>query len=282
MNAMERDAREFGLHSKQEGWRLGLLVARNVVKAPGRVAVETLRPKVNATEFARQSSTTNDRVLRHLKAWDKAAEDGIVPPSSSLKPGTEIDLDASKLPPWTDYYEAVTGGYNGGKERTPSKAQVESVLSNAPAGVIERVMASQPASKQAALAQSVLNNPGVVDEFAKTKGAHKTAVEVSEAVRTAIVDRGKQRRRTTRTNLSDTVDSLGVLVDVIGNLFGAKRRLNDAYVAMRDLALNRDQKEAVIEEVAEIRLILDWIESYVESGDQSFEDELSKLLTKEE
>jgi hypothetical protein len=100
------DAHEFGLHMRQGGWRLGLLVARNVVVAPGRVAPETLLPKVNATAFAKIAGTSNDRVLRHLAAWERAAKAGLVPHAASLTPGSDIDLDVEHLPAWTPIYNA--------------------------------------------------------------------------------------------------------------------------------------------------------------------------------
>lgn len=100
------DAYEFGLHMRQGGWRLGLLVARNVVVAPGRVAPETLAPKVNATEFARRAKTSNDRVLRHYAAWERAANAGLVPHAADLTPGGEVDLDVERLPAWTPIYNA--------------------------------------------------------------------------------------------------------------------------------------------------------------------------------
>lgn len=100
----DADAREFGLHVKQGGWRLGLLVARNVVRAPGRVAVSSLAPKTNATRFADRAHTTVDRVLRHLNAWEAAADAGLVPHAATLSPGTEIDIDADALPAWTTFY----------------------------------------------------------------------------------------------------------------------------------------------------------------------------------
>lgn len=70
-------AAEFGVHVRQGGWRLGLLVARcvEVDKGHGQtrnVAGATFDAKVSAREFARLSSTTADRVLRYLKAWDRA------------------------------------------------------------------------------------------------------------------------------------------------------------------------------------------------------------------
>jgi len=104
--AITADATEFGLHMRQGGWRLGLLVARNVALAPGRVAPETLLPKVNATEFARRSGTSNDRVLRHLAAWERAANAGLVPHAATLNPGSEVDLDVERLPAWGPIYSA--------------------------------------------------------------------------------------------------------------------------------------------------------------------------------
>lgn len=100
------DAKEFGLHMRQGGWRLGLLVARNVVVAPGRVAPETLLPKVNATHFAKIAGTSNDRVLRHLAAWERAANAGLVPHARDLDPGNEVDLDVDRLPAWGPIYNA--------------------------------------------------------------------------------------------------------------------------------------------------------------------------------
>lgn len=99
----KHDAREFGLHLAQGGWRMGLLVARNVVRAPGRVALATLAPKTNATQFAKIANTSNDRVLRYLDAWQLAARAGKVPDASTLQPGVEIELDTDALPHWAVY-----------------------------------------------------------------------------------------------------------------------------------------------------------------------------------
>ena len=72
----QADAQEFGQHVRQGGWRLGLLVARNVVRAPGRVSIETLAPKTNATRFGELSGVSTTKVLRYLAAWNLAAEQG--------------------------------------------------------------------------------------------------------------------------------------------------------------------------------------------------------------
>lgn len=131
------DAREFGLHMKQGGWRLGLLVARNVVPAPGRVAPETLLPKVNATEFARRAGTSNDRVLRHLAAWERAANAGLVPHATDLNPGTEVDLDVERLPAWSPIYNAPATPRTRPRAQTPPPGPVTTRPINPPVPATE-------------------------------------------------------------------------------------------------------------------------------------------------
>jgi hypothetical protein len=75
---VQQDAREFGLHVRQGGWRLGLLVARNVEKGKGEGGGGTdgshrrdrdSDEKVSARKFASVAGTSHDRVLRYLDAW---------------------------------------------------------------------------------------------------------------------------------------------------------------------------------------------------------------------
>src|SRR5262245_7607975 len=75
---IELDAREFGIHVKQGGWRLGLLVARNVEPGAGAGERTDLEPrndrsevgKVSASRFAEQSQTSVPRVMRYLHGWE--------------------------------------------------------------------------------------------------------------------------------------------------------------------------------------------------------------------
>lgn len=109
------DAHEFGLHVRQGGWRLGLLVARNVEPGTGSGDRTDLEPrhdraKVSATQFAEASGTSKTRVMRYVTAWEKAAKAGLVPHAAELKHGQNLDLDAAKLPEWSQFYSAVSGG----------------------------------------------------------------------------------------------------------------------------------------------------------------------------
>lgn len=146
---LARDAAEFGLHVTQGGWRLGLLVARNVVVSPGRVSAESLAPKTNATRYARLAGTSNDRVLRYLNAWEQAADDGLVPHAAALTPGAEIDLDADRLPAWSTYYRPLVRRTSG--RTSPPPAPVPS--SRAPEAAVTAVDNGAGLSPEAAAAE---------------------------------------------------------------------------------------------------------------------------------
>jgi hypothetical protein len=94
-----RDAREFGVYARTGGWAFGLMVARSV-RPGGQGAQET--PKVSAKEFAELAGCSPDRVMRYYKAWDRAADDGMVPHFEALAPGQEVELPDADA--WLSYY----------------------------------------------------------------------------------------------------------------------------------------------------------------------------------
>ncbi|MGW6737874.1 hypothetical protein [Streptomyces sp. NPDC055013] len=94
-----RDAREFGVYARTGGWAFGLMVARSV-RPGGQGAGET--PKVSAKEFAELAGCSPDRVMRYYKAWDRAADDGLVPHFETLTPGDEVELPDAEV--WLSYY----------------------------------------------------------------------------------------------------------------------------------------------------------------------------------
>jgi hypothetical protein len=109
---VERDAREFGVHVRTKGWRLALLVARCVQPRQGaRRATSPDSGKVTQTAFARAAGINRETVALYLTAWDRAVEDGVVPPRAELAPGIDPVLDFAALPLWDEYYEARSGGW---------------------------------------------------------------------------------------------------------------------------------------------------------------------------
>ena len=94
-----RDAREFGVYARTGGWAFGLMVARSV-RPGGQSAQET--PKVSAKQFADLAGCSPERVMRYYKAWDRAADDGLVPHFEVLAPGQEVELPDADV--WLGYY----------------------------------------------------------------------------------------------------------------------------------------------------------------------------------
>ncbi|MFF2123898.1 hypothetical protein ACFVW1_00570 [Streptomyces olivochromogenes] len=93
------DARDFGAYARTGGWTFALKVARSV-RPGGQSADET--PKVSAKEFAELAECSPERVMRYYKAWDRAADDGLVPHFEVLVPGQDIELPDAEA--WQTYY----------------------------------------------------------------------------------------------------------------------------------------------------------------------------------
>ncbi|MFI6655093.1 hypothetical protein ACIBL8_06190 [Streptomyces sp. NPDC050523] len=94
-----RDAREFGAYARTGGWAFGLMVARSV--RPGGQGADGT-PKVSAKEFAELAGCSPERVMRYYKAWDRAADDGLVPLFEALAPGQDVELPDADV--WLSYY----------------------------------------------------------------------------------------------------------------------------------------------------------------------------------
>jgi hypothetical protein len=127
--SLDNDAREFGQHFKQGGWRLGLLVARNVEPHKGQgkprpqvdeaanATADEKPTKVSGTDFATKSGVSKQCVAYYYKAWQLAAEDGKCPHAETLSPDDEVlddieEDDEHTREMWSKYLE---------KARTPAK-----------------------------------------------------------------------------------------------------------------------------------------------------------------
>lgn len=127
---IDKDAAEFGQHFKQGGWRLGLLVARSVKSSTGsgaRSDLEHVPGKVTTSEFAKKSGIGDRSIRFYYKAWELAADDGMVHHAKDLSPGDEdasldydeIDFDNRAL--WSKYLN---------KAREPKNPKLKPSASN--------------------------------------------------------------------------------------------------------------------------------------------------------
>ncbi|ELP70477.1 hypothetical protein ACKI1I_20270 [Streptomyces turgidiscabies] len=136
-----RDAQEFGAYARTGGWAFGLKVARSV-RPGGQAAGET--PKVSAKEFAALADCSPERVMRYYKAWDKAADDGVVPHFEALAPGAEVELPGADL--WLTYYSARS---SAGSERGAAISEAAEAEGIRPTKALE--VAENPTALRAAI-----------------------------------------------------------------------------------------------------------------------------------
>ncbi|KUM73160.1 hypothetical protein [Streptomyces curacoi] len=136
-----RDAREFGVYARTGGWAFGLRVARSV-RPGGQSAGET--PKVSAKEFAELAGCSPERVMRYYKAWDRAADDGLVPHFEALAPGQEVELPDADV--WLSYYVSRS---SAGSERGTAIAEAAEAEGIRPTKALE--VAENPTALRAAI-----------------------------------------------------------------------------------------------------------------------------------
>src|SRR5215467_8163704 len=141
------------------------------------------------------------------------------------------------------------------------QAGAEKLLKTAPLETVEHIVEKLTPKQAAKVAQAALAKPDVARELAKNPEASAQVTRVSSGA------------------LGQAKSTLAFLANVLGNLVVAKRGIRDAYDAVREMEMDDEQRGAVAESLDEIRTMLDWFQSYLDSGDQSFEDELSKLLS---
>lgn len=135
------DAQLFGARDRAGGWGPALLVARSVH------ADDSLGGRLTVERFAELSGVDAERVERHYRAWQEAADAGIVPASAALT----RDEDPSLPPP----------------EWWPGFFQVAEEPAAAPEPAVEAEPAEPPAVQQNVLEQ-LAQDPELVREVAAT------------------------------------------------------------------------------------------------------------------
>ncbi|WP_181360964.1 MULTISPECIES: hypothetical protein [unclassified Streptomyces] len=155
------DARDFGAYARNGSWAFALMVARSV-RPGGQSADET--PKVSAKEFAELAGCSPERVMRYYKAWDRAADEGLVPHFEVLVPGQDIELPDAEA--WQTYYVS----------RSSATSERGSAITEAAAAEgIRPTKALEVAENPTALRAAILADPST-----------------AQAARAALLDRVKE------------------------------------------------------------------------------------------
>ncbi|MGW1526141.1 hypothetical protein [Streptomyces sp. NPDC001588] len=182
-----RDAHDFGVYARTGGWAFALKVARSV-RPGGQPAGET--PKISAKRFAELAGCSPERVMRYYKAWDKAADDGLVPHFEILVPGQEVALPDSDA--WLAYYTARTSAASERGQAIAASAEAEGIRPTKALEVAENPTALRAAiladpatarAARAALLDRLREDPVLQTELARdvarTDGLKKAVVTES-------------------------------------------------------------------------------------------------------
>ncbi|MBR7828146.1 hypothetical protein KDK95_17650 [Actinospica sp. MGRD01-02] len=126
---LDEDVTLFTSLDRNVGWRQAYLVARRVepvddsVVGLGQPRARTAYRRISVHEFARRARTSDKRVRAYLRAWERAAADGIVPASASLDRETAVQLpDAAATP-----FYGEEGYYRGHEAYNMSEARLEAI-----------------------------------------------------------------------------------------------------------------------------------------------------------
>ncbi|MGY0022013.1 hypothetical protein ACVHNB_24030 [Streptomyces sp. YJ-C3] len=150
---MAHDAHDFGVYARTGGWTFALKVARSV-RPGGQPAAQT--PKVSARRFAALAGCSADRVMRFYKAWDRAADDGLVPQFEALAPGVDVELPDADV--WLSYYVSRSSA---------SSVRGQAITEAAEAEGIRPTKALEVAENPTALRAAILADPGTAEAARK-------------------------------------------------------------------------------------------------------------------
>ncbi|MDF5758376.1 hypothetical protein [Spongiactinospora sp. TRM90649] len=186
-----RDAQGFGAYAEYGCWLFALMVARSARNArggslPGAPVSDPNdqpeRPstpesgKVSFTAFAERAGCDVGRVSRYFKAWERAAQAGIVPPAAKLRPGQEVALPAPET--WAAYF---TFYETSNDKRQQLAAEAEAIGTSYKKAV--EITSNRPAMRAA-----ILGDP-----------------QTAEAARDALLERPEARAAVMAQALADPV-----------------------------------------------------------------------------
>ncbi|MEU4617306.1 hypothetical protein [Streptomyces umbrinus] len=170
-DVVAQDAREFGAYVRAGGWAFALKVARSV-RPGGEAAGETA--KISAKEFAELAGCSPERVMRYYKAWDKAADDGLVPYFEALAPGQDVELPDSDV--WHSYYISRSSASSDRGTAIAAAAEAEGIrptkaleVAENPTALRAAILADPSTAKaaRAALLDRLKEDPSLQTELAR-------------------------------------------------------------------------------------------------------------------
>lgn len=200
--ALGADIAQFATLERKGPWLMAYLVARRVEPGEGDgVGFEQQSTKcfdrntfrrISAREFARRAGTSAKRVMALWEAWNRLAADGVVPPSTDLQPGMDIELPDTEQYPFfgqNGYYRSLDARRISAERREAIEREAEK--SGTRPSAITYVIGHPTAVKTALLADE--GTRSAAREALQEFDARQAAADAADRAAAADVTSRRQR-----------------------------------------------------------------------------------------
>jgi hypothetical protein len=281
---LDSDIELFTVVEKRSGWLRGLLVARRV--NPEKSSIHPERPndgftRISAAEFARRTGTARERVVAMWNAWERAANDGIVPHAEDLTPEMEVDIPDEGEVPWfgeNGYYRSYEARMQGSDRRKALEEESEraGIKPTDPIYVAHRTKAMQVA---------ILADPKVreaaEDALGEVRRRETEATAVSESKKAQEYIRQAQDRM--GKNPVADLDRADEERQFTDRLIRLKLEMDSVLRTMQGRSTSFTDHTSHLIQVtcAHIRTSADWIDTLAKPGQKIDDRELEVFLASE-
>lgn len=132
---------------------------------------------------------------------------------------------------------------------------------------------ARPAEDRADQARRLIRDPAVARHVVQDNSARSAMAKAAKEME----ESAEQRQRERAPGLVGMSD----FYQATGELSRMRQAGMKSLDAMRKLDLSEDQRESLKDDHSRVRLVSEWIDSYLDSGDHSFDKELDALLREE-
>lgn len=269
MNARswQDNATEFRELDAGEGWVFARLIACSVTYRPGANGpiAESLRTgKVGVRGFGDAAGCSADRIQDYYKAWELAADAGVVPHASDLKPESvpSIQLPDNIEHPWSTYSRKAREWRDA-----PGKSYERTANGNP-----ERLVAAMSKEQREAVVKEIVqvSEPAVVLEV--HRAARERILDDHEELNRHRVD-AEQRERESRKSRHTLR-----YIETGGLLAAAARKLREAATTAHGVEFTDEEREDLLESVGRARTALDVVTTVIAGdSDVDWDAELARM-----
>jgi hypothetical protein len=132
---------------------------------------------------------------------------------------------------------------------------------------------ARPSEDRAEQARRLIRDPAVAQHVVRDDKARSNMARAAKDMEEEATERQRER--------APGLVGMSDFYQAAGELSRARQSLSKALDAMRRVDLSDDERESLQEDAKRAGLVLDWIGSYLKSGDHSFDKELDALLQEE-